>query len=152
MSSALRSAWWLFATFLSTMVLAGAVHDPGSHLCPGGGECNPGTSCTPLLSEAGGYGCCPYERGVPCEHGGDKGGATGSHEQHSCCPEGHWCQNGTCAGEEGDGASRYAPAPMVPPRWRNLRSTTCRPREFTMADKVAHNQSRFPFLAKLRRG
>lgn len=106
------------------MASTGAAHDPDSHLCPDGGECGPGTSCTPLLPNTGGYGCCPYGRGVPCEQGPDKGGTTGSQNQHSCCPEGHRCLDGMCVGDDG---SLYSPASMVPSIRTKIRSTSCSP-------------------------
>ncbi|KAH7985551.1 hypothetical protein HPB52_025569 [Rhipicephalus sanguineus] len=76
------------------------------------------------------YGCCPYDRGVPCLYKSDTGSSS---EKHGCCPRGHRCQQGACSYDEGGVTLSYAPAALLPPLRRSLRSSSCSPKETVSA-------------------
>ncbi|XP_049267729.1 uncharacterized protein LOC125756812 [Rhipicephalus sanguineus] len=124
------AALWFCATFSSTVVLEGAAHGSGVRKCPDGGKCVLGTSCMNISPGLDSYGCCPYDRGVPCLYKSDTGSSS---EKHGCCPRGHRCQQGACSYDEGGVTLSYAPAALLPPLRRSLRSSSCSPKETVSA-------------------
>ncbi|KAL1479371.1 hypothetical protein MTO96_051898 [Rhipicephalus appendiculatus] len=118
------AAFWLCATISSTVVLKGGAHGPGVRKCPDGGKCVLGTTCVNISPGLESYGCCPYDRGVPCLYKSDTGRSS---EKHGCCLRGHRCQQGACIYDEDGVSLSYSPAALLPPLRRSLRSSSCSP-------------------------